>query len=389
MSEIIHRHQGPAGVIALALPFSLDDFCAASEAARRALLKSVPEAFTRDEWAYLLGALSADWIRAQVQAQFGPPAEASQPVQWMASPRGTVAVWLPANVSLLGPLTLLAVLASGNAVRLKASTRAVDLTSAFLVAIRTAAPALARYLDRVTIESFGRDDPRNLQMAAIAQVRIVFGGNAAAREIHALSHPLESVALSFVDRRSEAWIEPAAVTDDLLRQLIAVFAIYGQAGCTSPSRVVLLNATTEQARALRDRIIELWPSVMRRDVPMHVASETVKLLQLGRATGWDAKAVDRNKALVAVGGADLPRIGSGMALWLVPATLEQACATLPPNIQTIGHGVADAQSAAWQARIASLGVRRWVPLRRMHHFGWVWDGEEYWRQLFRWTEFAA
>lgn len=385
---VMHRHQGPAGVTAVALPFALDDFCTAAEQARRALMKSVPDAFTRDEWAYLLGSLSGDTIRSQFHAVFGPPAAADAPLQWIASPRGSVAVWLPANVSLLGPLTLLALLASGNAVRLKASTRAVDLTTAFMQAVNSSAPAFARHFERVSIASFGRDDPRNREMAAQAQVRAVFGSDEAAREIHGLPQPLESVALSFVDRRSEAWIELAAVTDDTLRQLIAVFAIYGQAGCTSPSRVVLLDANPEQALVFRDRLAELWPSVVRGDVPMHVASEVTKLLHLSRAQGWNVRLVDRHKALLAVGSAELPRSSAGMALWIVPATLEQARSTLPTNIQTVGHAVLDPQAPCWQAQASHLRLRRWVPLRRMHHFGWVWDGEEYWRHLFRWTEFA-
>jgi hypothetical protein len=385
-SELRH---GPAGVVALHTPHVLSAYLAAAGQARKQLLREVPQAFTRDEWAYLMGALDPAWIAAQLDATFGPLATTGARPQWLARPRGRVAVWLPANVSLLGPLTLLALVASGNAVQMKASSRADDLSTAFLRAIRSRTPEFARFFDNVDIQAFGRDDARNASMAEQAQVRIVFGADETARHVHALAHPLESVALSFVNRRSEAWLEPEAVTEQTLRELVQVFAIYGQAGCTSPSRVVLLDASEKQALQVQARLLELWPLAVRRDVAMHVASDNVRLLQLARAAGWQAEMVARHRGLVAVGGPELQRLGSGLVMSLVPATLQQACATLPPHIQTIGHAVQAPQSTKWQKLVVQQQLRRWVPLRRMHHFGWVWDGEEFWRQLFRWTEFGA
>ncbi|MFY9513256.1 MAG: acyl-CoA reductase [Rubrivivax sp.] len=389
MSEHLQVRRGPQGPVALTTPHALDDFIAEAGRARRLLLRQVPEAFTRDEWAYLMSSLDPAWLEAQVSAVFGPRAEPGDSPAWLASPRRRVAVWLPANVSLLGPLTMLAIAATGCQLRMKASTRAEDLSSAFLDELRRKTPAFAACFEQVQIARFDREDPRNAAMAGEADVRIVFGSDATARQVHTLAHPLESVALSFVDRRSEAWIEPDAVSDQTVRELVQVFAIYGQAGCTSPSRVVLLGADRAQALAFQQRLLQAWPEFVRRDVPMHTASDNVRLQQLARANGWHAVLAARHRAVVAVGGSELPRIDSGMALWIVPADLQTAAATLPRNIQTLGHAVHDPMAPQWRALAAKHGLRRWVPLRRMHHFGWTWDGEEFWRHLFRWTEFAA
>ena len=62
----------------------------------------------------------------------------------------------------------------------------------------------------------------------------MFGGDEAAEAIDRLPHPPGSVGYYFVDKRSEAWLEAAALDDETLGTLIKVFTIYGRAGCTSP-----------------------------------------------------------------------------------------------------------------------------------------------------------
>jgi len=61
---------------------------------------------------------------------------------------------------------------------------------------------------------------------------------------------------------------------------------------------------------------------------------------------------------------------------------------LPANIQTIGHVVKYPNDPKWLQMLERTHVLRWVPLGRMHHFGPVWDGQDFWRQLFTWVEVA-
>ena len=55
---------------------------------------------------------------------------------------------------------------------------------------------------------------------------------------------------------------------------------------------------------------------------------------------------------------------------------------LPANIQTIGHAVDKPADVAWLRLLAATRVKRFVPLARMHHFGPIWDGWEFWRGMF-------
>jgi hypothetical protein len=353
------------------------------------MVREMPSAFARDEWAYLITFLDHGNLLGIFEQSFGRSVSAPEsPVRMMARPRGPVAIWLPNNVSLLGPLTVILLSLTGNPMRLKGGSQSEDLAGAFLEFARAnAVRVLKSYLDgHVCHEVFDRDDLRHREMAATAMLRIVFGSDSAAEAIHALPHPLESMGFSFVDRRSEVWLEKSATGEPVLRDLLKVFAIYGQAGCTSPRRVLLLDGTHEDAIALRDRLVNLWPQVIKRPPAMNVASGNIMARQWAAALGWDARLAAQNGAVLAVGSVDTREFTAMMALMIVPATEAQALSSLPSNIQTIGYGVATHDDHRWLHLLARTSTKRFVPIGSMHHFGPVWDGQDFWRQAFEQLE---
>jgi len=62
--------------------------------------------------------------------------------------------------------------------------------------------------------------------------------------------------------------------------------------------------------------------------------------------------------------------------------IPEALASLPANIQTIGHAVSPALERDLPPRLFERGALRFVPVAEMHHFGPVWDGQDYWRRTF-------
>jgi hypothetical protein len=392
MSEQLRTYRTTEGAVAVWLPFDLDDVVADWSELRVTMARDLHESFTRDEWAYLIQFLDSTNLMRPFLRSFGSLVDGADDIWEFVRPRGEVAVWLPNNVSLLGPLMLVMLSLTGNPVRLKAGSQATDLTGAFLGYSRDKLPdgALREYLThQVQLEVMDRNDPRQSELAAEAIVRIVFGGDDAAQAIHALGHPVESVPLSFVDKRSEAWVEPAALDDEGLRNILRVFAIYGQAGCTSPSRVVLLGADVALACEVRDQLIALWPEVVRHKPDMHVASGNVMAWQWAAAIGWDAKLAPDNAALIAAGASHLDRFAGPMSLPVVAASAEQAREQLPPNVQTIGHVVVDSRDSRWLDLLGTTAIKRFVPVAQMHHFGPLWDGYGFWRQLFEEVEFTT
>ncbi len=393
MSERLTYFDDGSRQIAVALPFDLDAWIGEWSGLRSTMIRNCPDAFARDEWAYLITFLDPEALRRMFESHFGKrTSDSSAAIAALARPRGPIAIWLPNNVSLLGPLTLILASLSGNPVWLKAGSRSEDLAAAFLDFCRTALPQgpLADYLQsRVRLESFDRDDPRVREMAQTAAVRIVFGSDEAVAAIDALPHPPESISFAFSDRRSEAWIEPSRVDDATLENLAKVFAIYGQAGCTSPRRVVLIDGTIDEARSARDRLLAVWRKAIPRDPPMHQASANIMTRQHAAILGWSAELTERHGAVLAVGDASLPEIEGPSVLPFVALPLEQAIAQLPSKIQTIGHAVANPRNPRWLRMLASTSVKRFVPLARMHHFGPVWDGLRFWQMFFEEVEVAS
>ncbi len=386
MSDNLHYFATATQRWAVALPTRLDALIADWEHLRTAMIRRMPSDFSRDEWAYLISFLDGDNLMRPFVEAFGKPtANPESGCDALARPRGTVAVWLPSNVSLLGPLTLILLSLTGNRVRLKASARGNDLTAAFLgFASENLLPGTLRnYIsERVALDQFDRHDPRNEELSQDASCRIVFGSDEAANADIRLPHRADSSVYIFSDRRSEAWIEPAIVSDNVVETLIKVFAIYGSAGCTSPSRVVLLDGSEADARQLRDRVVAAWSRIVRRQPAIHLASQNVMTRQWAAALGWDATSTLHNAAVIAVGSTDLPRPTGLMFLPIVAASRDDAVQQLPANIQTIGHAVGNPSDAAWLKMFAPTPVKRFVPLGRMHHFGATWDGWEFWRGMF-------
>jgi hypothetical protein len=388
MFDRLHYFRSEADCCGVALPFALDAIVDDWDRLRRAMIREVPAPFTRDEWAYLLTFLAPDQLRTPFLQTFGRPTAPSA-VRLLARPRGPVAVWLPGNVNLLGPLTLVLVSLTGNPVRMKIGSQGQDLVRPFLefARARLGDGPVARYLvEQVRVEHFGRDDPRNRELSETAAVRIVFGTDEAVRAVDALPHRPDCVTVGFGNHQSQAWIEPACAGDDLLAVLAKVFAIYGPAGCTSPRSVLLIGGRTDDVRLLRDRLVDLWPKVLPRDVPAHVASQNVMGRQWAAALGWEAELTPRHAVVLAVGEPGLPLAGGPMTLHLVAASVDDAVRHLPANIQTIGHAVANPADARWLELLAATPVKRFVPLAQMHFFGPVWDGTGFWRQLFEEVE---
>jgi Acyl-CoA reductase (LuxC) len=380
MSDVAHRFASTT----VLLPFALDDLVAGWVDVRRAMLREVPDPFSRDEWAHLAASLDPVALRAPFATSFGDAG--------LARARGHVAVWLPNNVSLLGPLTSILLSLTGAPVTFKVGTRGDDLMTPWLEFVRAHAPAgpLRRWaVQDAALLAADRDDPRVAELAAAASARIVFGSDVAIEAIERLPHPAGSLGFGFGDRRSEAWIEPAAMSDATVRDLVRVFAIFGQAGCTSPRRAVLLGGGPADALALRDALVDAWPRVQPGRSAMHVASANVAARQRAAVAGWDAVLTPGNAATVAAGAAALPIIESPMGLFVCAATPSEAVATTPGNLQTIGHVVAAPSDPAWVGLVARAGAKRFVPLRAMHHFGPVWDGHAFWRALFEDVELVA
>jgi hypothetical protein len=366
---------------AVALPYALDARLAQWESLRKEMVRGVPDEFTRDEWAYLVSFLDTHHLKSIFTSTFGP--EGTAPLESLWRPRSPIAIWLPNNVSLLGPLVLILASFSGQPIAVKTGSRSEELCGAFCRYCLTTLPPgeLRSYLsESIGIQAFDRNDPRNFEMAKQAAVRIAFGSDEGVSAIHALPHPAHSIGISFGNKRSEAWVSVDSLDDASADMLLKVFAIYGQAGCTSPRRVVIIGGSRKDALALRERMVARWPSAVKRPTAMNVASANTMNLQLNRAQGWDALFGPHNAAVFGVGPLERGEMKGLMSLPISWGSLEETTRYLPSNIQTLGYFGLSVEDII--PYILPSGIKRLVPLGQMHHFGPVWDGFNFWSQLF-------
>lgn len=374
MSESFDAFEGPWGLTAIASTPRPSEVIAAWGALREAMVREVPETFTRDEWAYLIQFLEPGALTGFLEAGFGRYVGArASGFRRIATGRRVVTLVLPNNVSLLGPLMLAVATLSAERVQVKVGSRGDDVLQPFLeFARRRGNAALQAVLARVEAQRLERAHPTLTHWLETADVRVAFGSDAAVKAVEHSPHRPTSRFLGFGDMYSEAWLA-GAIADDVLETLVKVFAIYGQAGCTSPRRVVLLDGTAADVAALAKRLEEKWARVMRRPAPMHVASQNVMHAQLCRHAGVQADLTQGNGAVLVQAPLKAAVPPGPMTLVLSAASLQDAVAALPANIQTLGLAVGE-QAARVVAAASATAARRVVSLGRMHHFGPLWDG---------------
>jgi len=357
---------------------------------RLRMIRRHDAAFTRDEWAYLVQFLDPERLALPWRDSFGVSAGmAGQGMR--VAPRQRVALWLPNNVSLLGCLALVLISLTGAQVRVKAGSRGRDLCShfaAFAADSLPEGPLRDWWTQRVCIEVFDRLDARNAAMSAWADARILFGGDEAAVSVAGLPHAAGTPFLSFGHKVSEAWCSVAAAHDPAAAQALAkAFSIYGQAGCTSPKRVVIVGGSRDDADALASGMAVHW-RVTEPPAQAH-ASEVVMGEQWARAQGLEARRLAHNGALLVLSPVQPARVFAHLGLQLQWGSLPDVVASGAANLQTVGHTESPQVPVGWVDAFSETAGSRFVPVSRMHDFSHVWDGLAWWKSLFRFVEVAA
>ena len=367
------------------LPFDLESITTEWNQLRSKMIRFLPPEFSREEWSYLITFLEKCRLESVFTKTFGESGNVSNVINTIIRPKGNVALWLPNNVSLLGPLMLVMISLTGNSLTMKAGTRSENLTEIFLSYALKYLPdgTLRDYLKNfVTISLFSHTDSRNAEMSQAAKVRIFFGSDSGASYVDQLPHQLDCIPIYFTDRCSEAWIDKESITDKTVSDLIKVFNVYGQTGCTSPRKAVVVGGDAKDVFDLRERILSMWDSVISTKPMLHIASSNIMAKQLSSALGWDSKFTPNNSSVISVGEPDTEIPSSNLLLPLTWSTIDKAVKNLPSNIQTIGYSFSEVNLEKVIKVVGQLNIKRLVSLASMHHFGPIWDGYAYWRMLF-------
>ncbi len=375
----------------IVLPYDLQLFFSSIENMRQDMIRNKLKEFTRDEWAYLLSFLSTENLWKVFLNTFGSRLSHNDSATYncIYKPRGIVTIWLPNNVSMLGPLSYIMALLSGCQVVLKIGSSGENLSTPFYeYLIMKLNSHLREYIKTHTqIVTVSRDSPMLNDISYKSDVRVFFGSDDSWKNVSALKKKDSCVDIPFLDHVSEAWIEVSQVTDNLLKTFLKVFNIYGQAGCTSPKKLVLIGGSSSDAKIIRQNIISLWDQkTIPKNITPHIASQNLLAHQRALALGYDSLIADQNSAVFAVGDENKKYFSSYFFLPIFTGSLDWAINQLPANIQTIGLASPKDMELHMVGKLVNTNVKRVVGIDKMHHFGQFWDGYEYWRSFFECIE---
>lgn len=381
-----NRFQSGKKISSVFLPLPTTQIFQAWSELQKIMVKKQPHEFTRSEWAYLISFLQRENLQEFFQTHFGSEITSNSqggPHQIFKA-RGHISIWLPSNVSLLGPLNVIALSLTGNQVTVKTSSSGKDLTSLFIeyVIQNSTDRSFAEQIKKsFSVAAFSHGDSRQNDFSLKADVRLFYGSDAAAEAVKKL--PVKSTALDFmfVDKVSEAWLNWNC-SDAELESLADVFFLYGREGCTSPLRVIVIDADAERSKQFCQRLVNICNQKFHQPVQTHLASSHLFSTQSGQIEGWSIYPGKENNFVVGLGTYQLQWPIKGYVLPVIPSSLSHALKELPKNIQTIGLALDQQQKSQLLQSISSVQAKRLVPLAQMHHYAMSWDGFEYWRNCF-------
>lgn len=401
MSEILQHSQSGlntcykdfdhAGhMVRMMLPYNLDALLSDAQALVRQMIKTGPTlSFTRDEWAYLIHTFQPKSLISVFTDTFGPMVTAANPDdqrRYLIS-RETATVWLPNNVSLLGPLMVNNLLLAGLTVFAKSGSHASPLLNELQSYISNNAPngtLKSLWQNKLRTEQFDRKDPRNETWSYEADVRLAFGNDTSIQAIKSLPSKSNSPFFGFGDHSSEIWISPKeAATSDTVQNILNVFRIYGKRGCTSPARVVIIDGTVGDAQDLALKLQTRWNEIKAPRPAPHLVSETIMADQVARASGAVSFRTHDGGAVFIAGDVTHFDLPGQMTLPIMALDIPAALSSQKANIQTVGVAADDGWVTDWKPQLITSGALRVVSVQKMHYFGPHWDGMPYWRSCFR------
>jgi hypothetical protein len=325
------------------------------------------------------------------------PAELSRSIAHMRRnddalvfPRGNVFHIPPANVDTIFVYSwaLSALAGNHNVVRIseRSATAADTVLEALNATLADADPIIGRTQRMIT---YGRDDAITGALSRWADLRVIWGGDAAVETIR--RQPLRPSArdLTFPDRTSWAALSIAgwrAAEPGARRAAVTGFSNdaywFDQAACSSPRTVFLVGDPAEAESVQREFLDLLGEVVAERGWTVDAAMAVEKrvnaygLAATGAATAlhFPGNAVT-GIALSEVGAAPRRWIGAGAFPFAAVRSLDELVPVMTRQDQTFSHfGFTADELRAFALELGGRGVDRIVPFGSALTFSSIWDG---------------
>lgn len=240
------------------------------------------------------------------------------------------------------------------------------------------------------------DDRANRRLSALADCRLVWGGDAKAETFNQYPLRIGGKSLMFPDRYSHAILSATAVAalddagmDRLAKSLHDDIRLFDQQACSSPHTIHVLDARGDGMPSVR-RLLERVDLLARQSPttdPAHGMAKFAASCAMAAEDGLvTAHRLSNETTIVELGPAQARgrAIGGGFLSTRIVATIEQITETLTARDQTLTHfGLDPPVFAELGALAAARGVARLVPVGSALNFDQLWDGYDLVAELTR------
>jgi hypothetical protein len=247
---------------------------------------------------------------------------------------------------------------------------------------------------------YGHDEEITSALSALADVRLIWGGDSTIQAVRKSALPPRGLDLAFADRYSLCVLSPDAVLAldaASVKQLAMHFFndtyLMDQNACSSPRLVIWLGSASETADA-QARFWTVLQAELDRRYQLTASSAVDKFTQACR------DAIELNGNVTAFQRADprlyrIPlnhlftgieerRCGHGYFYEFTTSSLDQLAPIVNSKYQTLTYfGVVKEELAAFVANNRLSGIDRIVPIGKALDIGLTWDGFDLIRTLSR------
>jgi hypothetical protein len=327
----------------------------------------------------------AFWLRKAAVTRMAEAFRASAHPQSIATGRGIAFHLPPQNVDTLFLYSWAIAFACGN-------TNIVRLPEQVSPTMTALLEPLIGLLDEAGSGDLFLTYPRadataNELLSAVADCRLVWGGDAKAEVFNRLPMRLGGKSLAFSDRYSHAILSApavAALDEDGLNRLAKGLhddiRLFDQQACSSPHTIHLVDVDEVGLGAVR-HLLERLDGLARRAPTTDPAHGMAKFAAACALAADDLAATATRLSNETTVIELVPTesrgsaVGGGFLSVRIAPSLAAIAETLTAHDQTLSHfGLSGDDFAAFAAQAASRGVARLVPVGNALNFDQLWDG---------------
>ncbi len=389
LEVLLKRLSDPQG---RATPFSdgILDFCARFSTAlfRDGEARRYPE----------LQAL-AFWMRKSELTRMKAEFEALQSETALLMPRGLVFHVPPSNVDTIFIYSWILSVVTGNTNVIRLSERAADASSVICRIFNSVAaesdPAVAQ---NTAMLRYGREREITAAISAVADVRVIWGGDATVNTIRAIPLPPHGQELTFPDRYALAVVKAGVYLEmnETERQALAGRFYndtfwFDQMACSSPRVVIWTGDKKDCERASGYFYGELEQEVARKQYALATGPKLNKLTFAYRAI-LDQPVIQFLQAgpecavltLEQVSSLNREHCGGGLLFQAYAKDMHEVVPLIVRRDQTLTHfGFDGGELRQLAILLNGRGIDRMVPMGQALNFSRFWDGYDLLREFTR------